>query len=143
MHRIRHAAWLCLVIGCGGDTTATEPSPTTNSGAESPARDEEPMAVIERLVAAVDAGDQEAMLATLHPSLREAARPQVAQTDRHQRLVVCLRETIANGTIAPLADPSRAAEYGEDPRQVVVPGHDDEAMLIRHEGRWYLLDTGC
>jgi hypothetical protein len=130
------------VVGCGGDATTETPA-ATNSGGETSARDDEPMAVLERLVAAAETGDQEAMLATLHPAIREAARAQIAETDRHPQLVTCLRETIANGTVEPLDDPSRAAQYGEDPRQVVVPGHDDHAALIRHEGSWYVLDTGC
>lgn len=149
---------LCLAVtsACGGASTApaeeppaaTASPPAETAPSAAPATAPSPIAALERLLAAVEAGDTAAIVAAFHPRLRDEVAGELANEPQdlaRPEIRACLRAFVDGGALEPLdaEAAARAASFGEEPTQVVVPGGDDAAVLVRHEGGWVLLDTGC
>jgi hypothetical protein len=153
MHqRIPILLTLALTSACGGAaaTPAEEPEPveetTEATGASAAAAS--PRAALERVLAAVEASDLDGLVAAVHPSLRDEVAGELAgEPEDLQRpeIRTCLRAFIEQGRPEPVpADiAARLADFGDEPTQVVVDGHSDHALLVRHEGEWFVVDTGC
>jgi hypothetical protein len=84
------------------------------------------------------------MVATFHPRLHDDARRELASPSDFSGLLTCIRGALELGRSEPLAEPSPAlTELGESPMELTTPSANDNAIVILHEGRFVMLDTGC
>ncbi len=135
-----------LLVACSLVLTAC--SGGSGGGAAEPAASAEPAAApIERLIASIDANDDAAGIATFHPRVRAEVEGQYhAMIEaRGDALAACLRESLRDGAFQtpPPERLTQLGEWGDDARDVVTPGRRDRATVVRHQGEWYLVDTGC
>jgi hypothetical protein len=143
-----------LASGCGAATedqppTTPEPSEEAASADATPAEpavtpSPDPFTPVRILAEALEQQDFDAMLEAIHPSLREAAGQELRSEPDLSPLATCVRATLDLAHAEPLeSERESLAELGEAPMQLSTPSEDDEAIVILHEGRYYLLDTGC
>jgi len=107
----------------------------------------DPFEPLRDLIVAIDHGDVEGMVRAFHPALEDEVRGELEDDDDDISTVrTCIERTIEIGVVASRNEPSqRLTEMGITGTAVLgLDGGDGrKALVMLHQGRYVLVDTGC
>jgi len=107
----------------------------------------DPFDPVRTLLFAIDGQDVDAIVDTFHPLLQDEVRDELREEDSQLPQVrECLQRTLEINRAEPVTElPHRLSNRGElgDRLTGLDSGNGNQTLVILHDDRYVLLDTGC